>query len=170
MKITKFETFIVPPRWLFLKVETDEGIVGWGEPIVEGRAKTVQTAVEELSEYLIGKDPFSCSFGPSIRLAELVEDPYQFDITCRIYRKNELIFEGHANTSQLKRKLDSLVEYLIRDNQIFNGTVLLTGTCIVPPDDFTLLEDDRIKIEVSGIGVLQNTVKLTQSITEKINN
>jgi galactonate dehydratase len=57
MRITKFETFIVPPRWLFLKISTDEGIVGWGEPIVEGRANTVKAAVEELSEYLIGKDP-----------------------------------------------------------------------------------------------------------------
>jgi len=57
MKITKMETFVVPPRWLFLKVETDEGISGWGEPVVEGRAHTVQAAVEELSEYLIGKDP-----------------------------------------------------------------------------------------------------------------
>ena len=41
MKITKLTTYIVPPRWLFLKVETDEGIVGWGEPVVEGRALTV---------------------------------------------------------------------------------------------------------------------------------
>ena len=57
VKITKIETFIVPPRWLFLKIETDEGISGWGEPIVEGRAATVQAAVEELSEYIIGKDP-----------------------------------------------------------------------------------------------------------------
>lgn len=58
MKITKLTTYIVPPRWLFLKVETDEGIVGWGEPVVEGRALTVQAAVHELEDYLIGKDPF----------------------------------------------------------------------------------------------------------------
>ena len=57
MKITGIETFIVPPRWLFLKVETDSGMVGWGEPIVEGRAKTVATAVHELSEYIIGMNP-----------------------------------------------------------------------------------------------------------------
>lgn len=57
MKITGFETFIVPPRWLFLKIETDEGISGWGEPVVEGKAHTVQTAVEELMDYLIGQDP-----------------------------------------------------------------------------------------------------------------
>jgi galactonate dehydratase len=58
MKITKLTTYIVPPRWLFLKIETDEGVVGWGEPVVEGRALTVQAAVHELEDYLIGKDPF----------------------------------------------------------------------------------------------------------------
>ncbi|MGO4887463.1 galactonate dehydratase [Anaerobacillus sp. MEB173] len=57
MKITKLECFIVPPRWCFLKMETDEGITGWGEPVIEGKAYTVKAAVEELSEYLIGKDP-----------------------------------------------------------------------------------------------------------------
>ncbi|WP_114968111.1 galactonate dehydratase [Rhodoferax ferrireducens] len=57
MKITRLTTFIVPPRWCFLKIETDAGIVGWGEPVLEGRAHTVAAAVEELSDYLIGKDP-----------------------------------------------------------------------------------------------------------------
>ena len=57
MKITKLTTCMVPPRWLFLKIETDEGIVGWGEPVLEGRASTVAAAVEELSDYLIGQDP-----------------------------------------------------------------------------------------------------------------
>lgn len=57
MKIVKMELFKVPPRWLFLKVETDEGISGWGEPIVEGKADTVRAAVEEMADYLIGKDP-----------------------------------------------------------------------------------------------------------------
>jgi galactonate dehydratase len=57
VKITEVETFLVPPRWLFLKVSTDEGVVGWGEPVVEGRAETVRAAVHELSELLIGQDP-----------------------------------------------------------------------------------------------------------------
>ena len=57
MKITGFEVFKVPPRWLFLKIETDNGIAGWGEPIVEGRADTVKSAVEELMQYMIKKDP-----------------------------------------------------------------------------------------------------------------
>ena len=57
MKISRLTTYTVPPRWLFLKVDTDEGITGWGEPVLEGRAATVAAAVEELSDYLIGKDP-----------------------------------------------------------------------------------------------------------------
>ena len=58
MKITKLTTYLVPPRWCFLKVETDEGVTGWGEPVLEGRAHTVAAAVDELADYLIGKDPF----------------------------------------------------------------------------------------------------------------
>ncbi|QAU24510.1 galactonate dehydratase [Dyella sp. M7H15-1] len=57
MKITRLTTFLVPPRWLFVRVDTDEGISGWGEPVVEGRAHTVAAAVDELSDYLVGKDP-----------------------------------------------------------------------------------------------------------------
>jgi galactonate dehydratase len=57
MKITKLTTFVVPPRWLFLKIETDEGVIGWGEPVVEGRAETVAALVAELADYLIDKDP-----------------------------------------------------------------------------------------------------------------
>ena len=57
MKITRLETFAVQPRWLFLRIHTDDGIVGLGEPIVEGRASTCAAAVAELESYLIGKDP-----------------------------------------------------------------------------------------------------------------
>ncbi|MFZ6756113.1 galactonate dehydratase [Undibacterium sp. Ji50W] len=57
MKITKLTTYRVPPRWMLLKIETDEGIVGWGEPVIEGRARTVETAVQEFAPYLIGQDP-----------------------------------------------------------------------------------------------------------------
>ncbi len=57
MKITRLETFLVKPRWLFLKVHTDEGLVGLGEPILEGRALTCAQAVAELAPYLVGQDP-----------------------------------------------------------------------------------------------------------------
>jgi galactonate dehydratase len=57
LRITKLETFLVKPRWLFLKIHTNAGITGLGEPITEGRAKTCAEAVKELEAYLIGKDP-----------------------------------------------------------------------------------------------------------------
>ena len=100
----------------------------------------------------------SCSIGPSILLKEAVSDPYEFTIICRIYRNEELVFSGDAQVNQLKRKLEELVHYLVLDNEIFDGTVLLTGTCVVPPNDFTLNENDRIEIEIPGIGILNNPV------------
>jgi len=57
MKIKTYRLFQVPPRWLFLKIETDDGLTGWGEPVIEAKASTVKTAVDELMENLVGKDP-----------------------------------------------------------------------------------------------------------------
>lgn len=88
MKITKLELFQVPPRWLFLKIETDEGLVGWGEPVVEGRARTVKTAVEELSEYLIGKDPLR------------IEDHWSAMYRGGFYRGGEVLMSAIAGIDQ----------------------------------------------------------------------
>lgn len=107
----------------------------------------------------------SCSIGPAILLTESVKDPYDFDIICRIYRHGNLAVEGTASTRQLKRKFEELVSFLVRDNEIFDGTVLLTGTCIVPPNDFTLLEGDQIEIEIPSIGILKNSVRLPSKIS-----
>lgn len=100
----------------------------------------------------------SCSIGPALLLADAVENPYDFEIICKISRERKIIFTGKAKLEQLKRTLDELVDYLIRDNEIFDGTVLLTGTCIVPPNNFTLKRGDVIEIEIPGIGVLVNSV------------
>lgn len=57
MKITQLTTYRLAPRWMFLKIETDAGITGWGEPVIEGKARSVETAVQEFAPYLIGQDP-----------------------------------------------------------------------------------------------------------------
>lgn len=88
MKITKMETFIVPPRWLFLKIETDEGITGWGEPVVEGRAATVEAAVKELSDYLIGKDPLK------------IEDHWQVMYRAGFYRGGPILMSAISGIDQ----------------------------------------------------------------------
>ncbi|MGF6880774.1 galactonate dehydratase [Nocardia sp. GAS34] len=59
MKITALTTYLVAPRWCFLRIDTDEGLIGWGEPVVEGRAQTVAAAVAELSDHLVGANPMS---------------------------------------------------------------------------------------------------------------
>lgn len=100
----------------------------------------------------------SCSIGPAIRLAETVQNPYAFNIVCEIYREGEVVVKSEASTSELNRKLDELVSFLARDNDLFDGTVLLTGTSIVPPNDFTLAPGDRIEISISDIGTLINPV------------
>ncbi|MDF3077498.1 MAG: galactonate dehydratase [Sphingobacteriaceae bacterium] len=88
MNIRSYELFQVPPRWLFLKIETDEGIVGWGEPVIEGRAATVKTAVEELMENLIGKDPMN------------IEDHWNVMYRCGFYRGGPILMSAIAGIDQ----------------------------------------------------------------------
>lgn len=57
MKINAIHTYLVRPRWGFVEIETDDGYVGWGEPVIEGKAATVQACVEEMKPYLIGESP-----------------------------------------------------------------------------------------------------------------
>ncbi|MFB9327745.1 fumarylacetoacetate hydrolase family protein [Paenibacillus aurantiacus] len=99
----------------------------------------------------------SCAIGPFVRLTETVADPYNLAIACRIYRDGVKVVDESANTGQLKRRLEELVGHLKRDNALYDGTVLLTGTCLVPPNHFTLASGDRIEIEIAGIGTLVNT-------------
>ncbi len=88
MKIKKIELFKVPPRWLFLKIITDEGIEGWGEPIVEGRADTVKAAALELSEYLIGEN------------ALIIEDHWQKIYRGGFYRGGPILMSALAGIDQ----------------------------------------------------------------------
>jgi galactonate dehydratase len=88
MKIKSYELFQVPPRWLFLKIETDEGITGWGEPVIEGRAATVKTAVDELMEYLVGKDPLP------------IEDHWNVMYRAGFYRGGPILMSALAGIDQ----------------------------------------------------------------------
>lgn len=88
MKITRLTTYAVPPRWLFLKIETDDGIAGWGEPAVEGRAATVAAAVGELSDYLVGKDP------------RRIEDHWQVMRRGAFYRGGPVLMSAIAGIDQ----------------------------------------------------------------------
>jgi 2-dehydro-3-deoxy-D-arabinonate dehydratase len=100
----------------------------------------------------------SCAIGPGIALGAASDwPPTSLHMTIR--RGGAEAFSGSIDTSQIKRKLGELLEYLGRGNDFPEGVVLLTGTGIVPPGDFTLQSGDEIEIAIDGIGSLVNTVK-----------
>jgi 2-dehydro-3-deoxy-D-arabinonate dehydratase len=99
-----------------------------------------------------------CSLGPLVTTSEELGDPTSLNIRMKIIREGKDAFKGSVSSSQLKRKVEELVSFLLRDNQIPSGTVLMTGTGIVPPDDFSLKNEDIIEIEIDKIGLLKNTV------------
>ena len=99
-----------------------------------------------------------CAIGPAITTPEEVGNPRDLDIECKIFRKNELIFDGKTNTSRMKRSIDELRSYLCRDNPVPMGTLCLTGTGVIPPDGFSLRHGDLVEIAIEKIGTLQNPV------------
>lgn len=88
MKIVDYELFQVPPRWLFLKITTDEGIVGWGEPVIEGKAQTVGAAVDEFMQQLIGKDPLN------------IEDHWNMMYRSSFYRGGPILMSAISGIDQ----------------------------------------------------------------------
>jgi 2-dehydro-3-deoxy-D-arabinonate dehydratase len=99
----------------------------------------------------------SCALGPCVLVSEETLKP-ETEIRLEIVRDGLKAFAGNTNLTQLKRTPESLVEFLFRDNSFPNGCVLLTGTGIVPPDDFTLKSGDEIRITIDSIGTLTNVV------------
>jgi 2-dehydro-3-deoxy-D-arabinonate dehydratase len=99
-----------------------------------------------------------CALGPAILVSRGQPAPSTgIDLTIR--RAGEAVFTGSTMLSDMKRRLDELVGFLYRESSFPNGSFLLTGTGIVPPDDFTLLAGDRVEIRIDGIGCLINTVE-----------
>jgi 2-dehydro-3-deoxy-D-arabinonate dehydratase len=107
----------------------------------------------------------ACALGPAI-LTPMGTEP--FELRMRIFgQAGEVLFVGETSTAQMKRSFDELVTYLVRDNPVPTGSVLLTGTGLVPPDDFTLEPGHVVEIHVPGIGTLANTVVLASSLVER---
>jgi galactonate dehydratase len=112
MKIDKLELFKVPPRWLFLKITTDDGFTGWGEPVVEGRADTVEAAVKELSPYLIGRD------------ASQIEDTWQVLYRGGFYRGGPILSSAISGIDEalwdIKGKVTGLPVYSLLGGSVRN--------------------------------------------------
>jgi 2-dehydro-3-deoxy-D-arabinonate dehydratase len=98
----------------------------------------------------------SCALGPAITLATDFEGAAQIELTIR--RAGEIVFAGQISTAQMKRPISDLVAYLGRENQFPEGVFLMTGTGLVPPDDYTLQTGDVVEIAIERIGRLVNPV------------
>lgn len=100
----------------------------------------------------------SCALGPVIVTGVDESEARTWTIRLEIRRNRDLVFEGNTSVANIRRKFQDLVDYLFRSQEFPHGAILLTGTGIVPPDAFTLQAGDGVKIEISGIGVLENAV------------
>jgi 2-dehydro-3-deoxy-D-arabinonate dehydratase len=100
----------------------------------------------------------SCAVGPWIALGVTEDDARRWTIRLVVRRNGAEAFAGETSASQIKRRFDSLAEYLFRCQVFPHGALLLTGTGLVPPDSFTLQAGDVVDIHISGIGTLSNSV------------
>jgi 2-dehydro-3-deoxy-D-arabinonate dehydratase len=100
----------------------------------------------------------SCAVGPFIEVGASEEEARSWTIEIQISRGEQVVFRGDTSVSRIKRTFTELAEYLFRSQTFPHGAVLLTGTGVVPGDDFTLQAGDVIRIDISGIGSLENSV------------
>jgi 2-dehydro-3-deoxy-D-arabinonate dehydratase len=99
----------------------------------------------------------SCALGPVMLTADELPDPYHLEMSCTIVREGREVFSGRISTAALHRRIDTLLEYLLRCNRVPSGTVVLTGTGIIVPRESALLPGDVVTIRVPEIGELVNT-------------
>ncbi len=99
-----------------------------------------------------------CALGPAITLASAMPARESIGIHLEITRGEEIAFRGQTSIARMARKFEDLIDWLARDNVFPSGVFLLTGTGIVPPDDFSLAPGDLVRITVDGIGTLTNPV------------
>ena len=100
----------------------------------------------------------SCALGPCITVSATEAVARTWKIILQIQRAGKAVFEGETSVAQIKRTFKELVDYLFRSQTFPHGAILLTGTGIVPPDGFTLMPGDTIRISIDGIGTLENQV------------
>lgn len=97
-----------------------------------------------------------CSLGPVMVTADEITNPYDLQMTCVIKRGDTTTFDGSTSTAKLGRKIETLIEYLLRSNPVPCGSVLLTGTGIIVTQESALAPGDVVTITASGIGELSN--------------
>ena len=101
-----------------------------------------------------------CALGPYFVTADELADPYSLEMTCTIQRGDSVLFNGAVSTAKLGRKIEDLIEYLMRSNPVPSGSVLLTGTGIIATQEAALAAGDVVTITLQGVGTLSNEVAL----------
>ncbi len=155
VRIRKDATWSVPEPELTLVISPKGRIIGY----TIGNDMSSRDIEGENPLYLPQAKVYmgSCALGPGI-LVQGDALPASTEIKLEILRSGRLEFEGSVALTELKRKPEVLVEYLLRDNSFPCGCFLMTGTGIVPPSSFTLAVDDRVRITIGPIGTLENIV------------
>jgi 2-dehydro-3-deoxy-D-arabinonate dehydratase len=97
-----------------------------------------------------------CALGPLIVTTDELTNPYNLEMTCTISRNGQTLFSGNVSTARLHRKFETLIDYLLRANRVPAGSVLLTGTGIIVPEESALAPGDTVAISIPEIGVLSN--------------
>jgi 2-dehydro-3-deoxy-D-arabinonate dehydratase len=159
IRIRKDSTWDVPEPELACVISASGQIVGY----TIGNDVSSRSIEGENPLYLPQAKVYDecCALGPVITLAgdNGIPDPRDLTIRLVIRRSADVAFEGEISTARMKRNPVELAEYLFRDNSFPEGAILLTGTGIVPPDEFTLNPGDEVEISISKIGRLRNTVR-----------
>jgi 2-dehydro-3-deoxy-D-arabinonate dehydratase len=155
VRIRKDATWSVPEPELTLLLSSEGTITGY----TAGNDMSSRDIEGENPLYLPQAKVYdgSCAIGPSILLTE---DPLPktTGIQVEIVRGGKAVFSGETTLAELKREPKLLAEYLFRENSFPQGAFLMTGTGIVPGDDFTLAVGDVVRVSIDGIGALENTV------------
>ena len=155
VRIRKDSSWDVPEPELTLVISSSGKIVGY----TIGNDMSSRSIEGENPLYLPQAKTYdgSAAIGPCIFVVE-GPLPKSTKIRLKIHRDTKQVFTGEIGLDQIKRKFEDLVSYLYKENTFTNGSLLMTGTGIVPPSGFTLQKGDEIKIEIDGIGTLVNTV------------
>ncbi len=155
--IRKDATWNVPEPELALVMDSEGKVVGYSI----GNDMSSRDIEGENLLYLPQAKMYdrSCSLGPWIVFGPEESEARQWTIGVKIRRNDQVVFEGKTSIDQIKRSFSELSDYLFRSQTFPTGAILLTGTGVVPDDDFTLEEGDHVAIHISGIGELGNPVK-----------
>ncbi len=155
VRIRKDSTWNVPEPELTLVINSSGTIAGY----TIGNDMSSRSIEGENPLYLPQAKVYdgSAAIGPCVLVSDKPLSPDTV-ISMFISRQNKIVFEGSVAISQMKRSHQELVDYLYRESSFAGGACLMTGTCVVPDNDFTLAAGDVITIHIEGIGTLVNTV------------